>query len=83
MPDEKDRITFYDYVAARSTEHNRDKHDHDFLASNSEMPLLPRFDGFVGTHGKGGGGGRGKGRGKEEIEVGGISRGVGTRLGRV
>ena len=44
--------SFYDYVGADKTEHNRDPHDPTFLRTNSELPLLPRFEGFMGTHGK-------------------------------
>ena len=44
--------SFYDYAGAAKTEHNRPADDPNFLRTNSELPLLPRFDGFMGTHGE-------------------------------
>lgn len=44
--------SFYDHVGASKTEHNRPNDDDNFLKTNSELPLLPRFEGFMGTHGK-------------------------------
>ena len=44
--------SFYDYAGASLTQHNRKADDPDFLRTNSELPLLPRFDGFIGTHGE-------------------------------
>ena len=44
--------SFYDYAAASLTQHNRKAEDPNFLKTNSELPLLPRFEGFMGTHGE-------------------------------
>ena len=55
-PEEKcvpeNKIHFFDYAGANKTEHRRDPSDPKFLTTNSELPLLPRFDGFIGTHGE-------------------------------
>ena len=44
--------SFFDFAGASLTQHNREPEDPNFLKTNSELPLLPRFDGFMGTHGK-------------------------------
>ena len=45
-------LKFFNHAAANGTEHNRKTNDPKFLTTISDMPLLPRFDGFIGTHGK-------------------------------
>ena len=43
--------SFYDFAGASGTQHGRKYDDPNFLKTNSELPLLPRFEGFMGTHG--------------------------------
>ena len=45
-------LKFFDHAAAGGTEHNRNPNDPKFLTTISDLPLLPRFDGYIGTHGK-------------------------------
>ena len=43
---------FLDHVAASGTQHGRPEDDPNFYTSNSNVPHLPRLDGFMGSHGK-------------------------------
>ena len=45
-------LSFFDYAGASMTQHGRKDNDSNFLRTNSELPLLPDFDGHMGTHGK-------------------------------
>jgi len=42
---------YWYYVGAEATQHNRLTDDPKFFRTNSELPLLPRFNGFMGTYG--------------------------------
>ena len=44
--------SFFDYAGAPGTQHGRTGDDPNFLRTNSELELLPRFDGYLGTHGE-------------------------------
>ena len=43
---------FFKHAGSSGTEHNRDRDDKLFFTSNSDMPLLPRLEGYVATHGE-------------------------------
>jgi len=42
---------FLNHGGAEGTQHNRAKNDTKFYYTNSDIPILPFFTGFVGTHG--------------------------------
>ena len=45
-------LTFFDHAGAAGTEHNWRLEDPKYLTSISHMPLLPRFNGYIGSHGE-------------------------------
>ena len=45
-------MNFLDYAGADGTEHGRDKDHPNFFKSNSDMPLMPKLKGYMGSHGR-------------------------------
>ena len=50
--DNEEIASYWYYVGAEATQHNRLPEDPKFFRTNSELPLLPRFNGVMGTYGE-------------------------------
>ena len=43
---------FFSHAGSNGTELGRDHDDPNYYRTNSEFPILPRYDGYVASHGK-------------------------------